>query len=805
MAVTSLFGMLSDRLVFLSVAVLLSACGESSTATTDLNAGNSDSRKTLQAVHGVSTGIDDIQVKIGPTIIPKGDAQGKRDITVRNKYFALSFAVDTSSPWGVAKGGILDISINQDSKLGPDFASLVDFMPNYWSAWPSTYQKTFIEEHTAQQAVVRTQRDWGEVELDTTFTIRANSNLVKIATNMTNQSEHAIADLRSGYIAWPNGGQLFGMPGITEGDSTPISETPAFAKWSASYDRNWALALHSQNTNLVAYTGRDRYLSHVLKAGESRQFEVSLQIEANANISRFNDTEIYRLNKPSGKVYGTVLDRQGEAVADSAVIVHQNQRLHSWALVDQQGKYLLRLAEGKYQLSASAANHAPGAKHDITVAAEGKVELNLDDLEPPGIIEISVMDAGSDQDLDAMITIAEGNTPLIKYFGKSRFFTELTNVGKASLTIAPGDYVFKLSAAGGFLSSVQPLSVSVRSAEKSVVQAGVEMLAKPSARNWYAADLHHHSDVLDGFTEPEFVLRSQLAAGVDLPFLSDHDSTQNNQEMAKLAATRNLDFLPGSELSPSWAHFNVYPVDADKTVNPNIGSMTVDEIFIEARRLGAEVIHVNHPYGNYGYLDSLEQDKNRTTGSPSVVPGGYNLGFDLIEITTEHVPRTLQHAWELWNQGKPAYFAAGSDVHDVWMTAADESSAAARSYVYVEDELTQTTFVDALKSGRAYASQGPLIFPRQMFGTTLKHDSGNLLELEYEIQSVVGIKSVSLIERAEVAEVQELSEARREHNTHHISFSVMPTEDTWYSLVVEDFSGNYAYSNPLWIQASPRN
>ncbi len=63
--------------------------------------------------------------------------------------------------------------------------------------------------------------------------------------------------------------------------------------------------------------------------------------------------------------------------------------------------------------------------------------------------------------------------------------------------------------------------------------------------------MHHHSDVLDGFTPPAEVFRSELAAGLDIAFLSDHDATRNNREMDRLASLCGLPFIAGTELSPS--------------------------------------------------------------------------------------------------------------------------------------------------------------------------------------------------------------------------------------------------------------
>ena len=741
---------------------------------------------------------DGIAIAVGPTRIPSGDAQGEKDLTVSNQYFALSFGVDTTSPWGVARGGILDVAIVANGELQKDFVSLIDFMPNYWSAWPSSYQKTSVVEQTPQRVVIRTSRDWAEVMLVTEYEILAASNSVTITTKMTNGGAQALPDLTTGYITWPNGGHLFGMPGITEGDSSPISQAPALGKWSAVYDEGWALGIFAPFADHVAYTGRDRYLKHGLEPGETREFVATIQIENSAKLSAFIESEIERDKLSAGRVSGSVGGADGQTVEGSAVIIKQDDRLHSWVLA-KEGRFDVSLPLGKYELAAVAPGYSPGKKLLVDVLTNSHVEIGMNDMLPPSHLKVTVKEGESGAPLNAMISVVEGLKPSIKYFGQSRFFTELGESGSAEFDIAPGDYVFEVSAAGGFISKPLSMRLSALPGEQVELIAEIDTLDKPSVRNWYSADLHHHSDVLDGFTPPEYVLRSQRAAGIDLAFLSDHDSTHNNAEMTRLAATQGMNFIAGTELSASWAHFNAYPIDEDKTVNPEVGQFTVQGIFAEARRLGADVIHVNHPFGNYGYFDSLSQETEQNLEAGSIVPGGLDLGFDLIEVNSLHQPLTLQRAWTFWNQGKPAYFAAGSDVHDVWSTLPIHSSGGARSFVFVTEDLDVNSYVQALKAGHSYASQGPLIYPELLFGSTQVVEAGSELELSYQLQSVAGLESVTLIQDGAELAQQSLGEYES-RDLVDVGFTVSPLNDTWYSLVVLDKDGRYAYSNPVWVK-----
>ena len=326
----------------------------------------------------------------------------------------------------------------------------------------------------------------------------------------------------------------------------------------------------------------------------------------------------------------------------------------------------------------------------------------------------------------------------------------------------------------------------MQAGETAELLADIAVLAKPREQGWYSADLHHHSDVLDGFTEAEYVLRSELAAGVDITFLSDHDSVVNNHEMHVLSAERGVQFMPGTEMSPSWAHFNAYPVDDGKTIDIDTGRSSVQDIFAAARRMGADIVEANHPYNAYGYFEALDHD---------AVPGGYDPGFDLVEIVSgghEANAKTLERVWQMWNEGKRAYLAGGSDAHDVWL----EMSGSARTYVYVDAALSIDKFVASLKAGHAYASQGPLVYPEILFGSELVHAQGDELLLAYTVQAVSGLKSVRLIERGEEIQSRLFEQA---DGPVAVEFTVKPLAATWYSLVIEDAQGRFAYTNPVWL------
>jgi len=726
-----------------------------------------------------------VSVAIGPTTIPRGDAVGANDITVNNGLFALAFAVDTAPPWGVARGGIVDISIIRDGEFDYDIASLADFMPNNWSSWPTTYQRVSIAKQTSDEVVVKTERDWGDVELETLFHIRAADSKIHIVTTMTNNGEAALDNLLSGYVVWPDGGNLIDTPVISSN-----SKPDGANGWTAAYDAGWVVGLHAPFSEVVDRRGRDRYTLHDLGPGASRVFEAWLQIESEGSLAPMVQSEIGFGQLESGQLSGRVVSTDGVAVEQPAIVISKNGTEIAWSTGDA-GAYEIALPVGEYEIYATAGGYGQSESAQVVVTKDGDTTVDFDDVRPPGQIHIQVAEAQTGRPLDARIRIEEGQKPLIAYYGREVYFTELDTVGELTTTISPGQYVLEISAGGGFTSQPKLVDVVVEPGQTRELVVDVPVLARPEDHGWYNADMHHHSDVLDGFTEAEFVLRSELAAGVDIAFLSDHDSVINNEEMHRLSHARGVPFIPATELSPSWGHFNAYPVDGDKTVDIDTGQVPVQEIFEEARRLGADVVAVNHPYSEYGYFANHEK---------GVAPGGFDAGFDLIEISpvlqSSGQPfknkETIARAWELWNDGTRKYLVAGSDVHDVWSFR----SARARTYAHIDGDLSSEKFIASLQSGHSYASQGPLVFPEILFGSDVALASGETLDLKFSLQAVTGLKSVQLIERGTAIDGQEMA---GEGGPVQVEFGVKPETDTWYSLVVEDIDGRIAYTNPVWV------
>ena len=93
------------------------------------------------------------------------------------------------------------------------------------------------------------------------------------------------------------------------------------------------------------------------------------------------------------------------------------------------------------------------AADDFDHVGDGSMDLyqlnTLAPVENPGRVQFDVTESHDGKPLDARITIAEGQKPVVEFLGRKIFFTELDRKGRADLPIAPGRYLFTVSSGGG--------------------------------------------------------------------------------------------------------------------------------------------------------------------------------------------------------------------------------------------------------------------------------------------------------------------------------------------------------------------
>lgn len=727
-----------------------------------------------------------VEVLVGPTPIPGGDALAADDLTLMNDKGAVSIAVGSVPPWGVAKGGILDAAAKKDGQLDMDRLTLADFLTDKWAEWASTDAKVDIVKHDDQEAVIQAERNWRDASIVTTYTMKDGDDKVYLKAVMTNNGQEDMTDLMSGFALWAKAGALkepVGAEGVRAGRKVVAEIKKPGTSHTVAYDEDWALALYAPYATHANYEGKDMYGKHTLKPGESRTFEGWLQLLPSGDISPALAAEAVVEGQKLGAIKGTVKSTGTETIAMPAVVAERDGSIYTWAL-GKDGQYNMTLPVGEYELYAAAQYYSPSAKQKVTVKESGNEDVNFSGLIVPGKVTFKVADQEG-QPLPGRLSIEKGVEQPIVFLGPSTIFTKITPKGQVTVSLAPGDYTFSATHAAYFMAPPKEFDLSVKPDQTVEAAVTLDLAAKPRARGWYNADLHHHSNLLDADTPPEFLVRSQSAAGVDLTFISDHDTVANHHEIDKFSKEAGLLFIPGLEISPSWAHFNVYPLPLGVGIEADATKDTVSEVFASARKAGARVIVVNHPTIEYGYFTARDR---------GTIPGGkFDTSFDLMEINSlENFEKDVPLYWELWNEGLRKYLSGGTDNHNVWKTM----SAVMRVFAKVDGELTVDKFIDSLLAGHAFISQGPLIYPETMFGSVLPAGKG--AKLAFDLESVMGLDKAVLIGNGQELETRVFED---QPSQGRVEFDIkQPRGGQWFALVVYDKDGRRAWGNPVWVE-----
>jgi hypothetical protein len=200
---------------------------------------------------------------------------------------------------------------------------------------------------------------------------------------------------------------------------------------------------------------------------------------------------------------------------------------------------------------------------------------------------------------------------------------------------------------------------------------------------WLRGNLHAHSTESDGARDPELVVEDYAARGYDFLALSDHDTFTDPAALD----SSGLLLLPAVEVSSNGPH--TLHVGASGTVSPDedrqavVDAIAADDALAVPAHPNWQASFAHWPRGE---LDRLE---------------GYT-GIEIYNGLIEHHPGAAA-ATDRWDQvlstGRRVWGFANDDSHRPWEVAEGWN-------VVQVDERTPVAVLDALASGRFYASTG---------------------------------------------------------------------------------------------------
>lgn len=775
----------------------------------------------------------ELGVIMGATPIDQGMAIHEKDFTIYNSKLAASFAVGSNNYWNMTNGSILDIAVRKGDKFGVDLVNDIEFLPDLWTATGAYKGENLLKvpassityRQNADSIVVTAQtRYWTAghtlpLSVTIEYSLGVGKNYISLKTTVENpEGNEAYENMYSGYSLSTLAASMYGpfgfypdvkITGIGVGADKDVKEK--YGEFVVTYGKDYAVAVQLDGAN--SYKGssgyKDVYTHRTIESGKKYVYDGEILVidkgETAPVLERYIDKNP---SIPAAIVQGEVKDSSGKSVAGAYIIVSkkgsykETVKSHGadtvkkdilqplvWKIADEKGRFSMPLPQDDYEMHVEAMGYTPSDKQQVNLRRDTNLVFSVKD---GAHVTFRVKDEMG-KPVHARVMVS-GITSTIKTLGGTVFFSNpKTHEISFNLAAPENDVTFSIMHGNNFETLPVTLTKKIKPRDNITEDISVSTLIKPNARHWYSADVHQHSDIGDGASPTKELYKGQLAAGLNLLAISDHDSVANDAEMGTLARASGKAFIPSLEVSPGWGHWGILGVDYTKPpISPNL---TPAEIIKAGHDMGAVVV-VNHPYTDYGFFANREG-----------VRGGKDKGsddFDLLEIQStinltdpKNIDkRALDLAMSYWDKGAAKYLISGSDQHDV---TSGLYPGLIRTYAHVEGDLNTKSYLQALKAGNSYVTMGPIITPvaGSQFGSTQKVTAGKPLVLSTDLQAVNGLKSIEVISEGKVVEKKEFN-----NTTSAVKYTVSlhPTKDTWYNFIVLDGKGRYAVTNPIWVK-----
>jgi TolB protein len=273
-----------------------------------------------------------------------------------------------------------------------------------------------------------------------------------------------------------------------------------------------------------------------------------------------------------------------------------------------------------------------------------------------------------------------------------------------------------VSAVQGFETPEVVQEAEIRRNATTTVTLELEPVWDASANGWYSSDNHFHLNYGGTYRmAPDDIVSDLKGEGLDLafPLLANLHNRFLQEELWGWSYDEGPIIEFGQEIRP---HFlgHVMQVGSDELFWPWVWGPGY-QVYGEDDRTNATALrHAREHGGLGGYVHPVGVPDPFTPETASSVPTGFVadavLGdIDFIELaclwTDEIGTAALWH--EVLNIGIPLAASAGSDVmNDYYRTMA---IGATRVYARPEGRLTSESFLQAIKNGKSFVSNGPML------------------------------------------------------------------------------------------------
>lgn len=222
----------------------------------------------------------------------------------------------------------------------------------------------------------------------------------------------------------------------------------------------------------------------------------------------------------------------------------------------------------------------------------------------------------------------------------------------------------------------------------SQVQVSISIKMKKKDRRWFKGDLHMHTRNSDGIFSTAEVITYARHAGLDFIALTDHNNTQQNQEIGN---PDGITVIPGMEYTNYRGHANLFFTETTEFAE-NPLSNTREEMLttLKAAKQREALVSINHPFD---------------VSCPWL--WGFDVPFTLVEVWNGFFKDSDAKAIAWWRtqlkEGNHLVAVGGSDTHRIEQ---GRSFGTPTTYIHA-NSAGKEDLLEALREGRVSISATP--------------------------------------------------------------------------------------------------
>ncbi len=404
---------------------------------------------------------------------------------------------------------------------------------------------------------------------------------------------------------------------------------------------------------------------------------------------------------------------------------------------DATGEATVRVAPGSYRAS-TAPEHFEAGLQDFAfdVAADGPGRLEVP-VVPGGRLRVRVRDADGTPLAARLRLRSDAGESLVRFA-----------VDDSTFSLPPG--AWQVSTTRGWHYTLDERAVTIVSGETTDVV--IDLVEVLPFEGWTSGEFHQHaSPSADSDVDPVARVLSNLTEGVGFMAPSEHDVVFDFAALVERLGFRDrIMVFTGTEISPLYAHLGAYPMPYRPDESAGGGVVLpiqeadgrwrwrrAPELVAEARRLGAEILQINHPRSSSsGYFNHL----GYTPGQPldELSPDDFTPDFDTVEVFNEtgDFCRIVADWLSLLNQGLHLTAVGNSDTHSV-----GGPPGYPRNYLPTladrPEGVRAAEIVDALRDGTVFVGGGAVMdfLDGRQPGQTIPRDADGEVTLRVRLRT----------------------------------------------------------------------